>query len=66
MQLQNARSIVIDLEPTAEVLASIRDRVQRACDHAQVRPVATVPSNYECMNCGRHLEPRRLTADTHR
>lgn len=55
MRSQNSQSIVVDFEPTARVLALIRESVQRACDHAGFRPIAVAATDDECTNCGRQL-----------
>ena len=46
-------------EPSAEVLAVIRRRVQQACDHPELRIVAGDEERTECINCGYRMSTVR-------
>jgi len=61
MNLQNSTEPVI-LEPSTEVLAIIRRRVQRACDHDELRIVAGDERRTECINCGYRASTIHLAA----
>ena len=61
MNLQNSTEAAI-LEPTAEVLALIRRRVQHACSHDELRIVVGDESRTECINCGYRTSTVRLAA----
>ena len=61
MKLQISTDVPI-LEPTAEVLAIIRRRVQRACEHPELRVVAGDEQRTECINCGYRTSTLRLAA----
>ncbi|HZP48805.1 MAG TPA: hypothetical protein VFB07_09740 [Vicinamibacterales bacterium] len=51
MSLQNSTEAAIP-EPSAEVLATLRRRVQQACDHPELRLVTGDEERTECINCG--------------
>ena len=53
-------SVAANLEPTAEVLAVIRRRVQSACDHRELKPVHGDERRSECVNCGYRTSTIRL------
>jgi hypothetical protein len=59
MTLQKSSAAAI-LEPTAEVLAIVRRRVQSACQHLEVKPVAGDERRSECVNCGYRTSTVRL------
>ena len=61
MKLQNSPNYEI-LEPTAEVLALIRRRVQQACEHDELRIVAGDERRTECINCGYRVSTVRVAA----
>ena len=61
MKLQNSTEVAV-LEPTAEVLAIIRRRVQQTCDHPELRVVAGDEQRTECINCGYRTSTVRLAA----
>jgi hypothetical protein len=61
MKLQISTDVAI-LEPTAEVLAVIRRRVQQACAHPELRIVVGDEQRTECINCGYRTSTVRLAA----
>jgi len=61
MNLQNSTEPAI-LEPSAEVLAVIRRRVQQACDHAELRIIVGDERRTECINCGYRMSTVRVAA----
>ena len=58
MKLQKSTDIPLP-EPSAEVLAMIRRRVQQACDHPDLRIVAGDEQRTECINCGYRMSTVR-------
>jgi hypothetical protein len=62
MNLQNSSTAAAILEPTAEVLAIIRRRVQGACEHKELKPVVGDERRSECSNCGYRTSTLRLAA----
>ena len=63
MTLQKPTDLTIP-EPTAEVLATIRRRVQHACDHTEFRIVDGDARRTECLNCGYRMSMRRARRRT--
>jgi hypothetical protein len=58
MNLQKSTAFPIP-EPTADVLAAIRRRVQQACEHPELRIVAGDEQRTECINCGYRMSTAR-------
>lgn len=58
MNLQKSTETGIP-EPSAEVLSTIRRRVQQACDHPELRIVAGDEQRTECINCGYRMSTMR-------
>ncbi len=61
MRLQKSPEAQIP-EPSAEVLALIRRRVQQACEHPELRIVVGDERRTECINCGYRTSTVRLSA----
>ena len=62
MSLQNSSTAAAILEPTTEVLAIIRRRVQSACEHPDLKPIVGDERRSECGNCGYRTSTLRLAA----
>lgn len=58
MNLQKSTEIVIP-EPSADVLSTLRRRVQQACEHPELRIVAGDEQRTECINCGYRMSTIR-------